>query len=409
MCLYLHICPFMYTIMVSLSSKKMCNAMNYFKKILSVTFIFWSGLTFSAELSLKDKIGQMLIIGFDGKTITANSPVAKAIENHNIGGVILFDYNAQTMQFNKNIESPAQVDTLNRALQQANEKANSAHHRDNLPLLISVDYEGGKVNRLNEKYGFPATPSAKTIAQMSAEDARKIMGTMAETLKSSGFNLDFAPVLDVDVNPDNPVIGKLERSFSDDPDTVADYGYLFSQQLMAKQVLCAYKHFPGHGSSTADSHLGFVDVTDTWHEQELLPYQQLLEESDHCGMIMTAHIVNRKLDASGLPATLSHTILTDVLRHDLAFDGVIITDDMQMKAISANYSLDQALTLAINAGADMFIFGNQLVDSPQDPGEIINIIEKKVINGEIAEERINDAYKHIMAFKRKIPTPKTVS
>jgi len=117
---------------------------------------------------------------------------------------------------------------------------------------------------------------------------------------------------------------------------------------------------------------------------------------------MTANIINRKLDATGVPATLSHAVLTDLLRHELKFDGVIITDDMQMKAISANYGLEKALTMAINAGVDMFIFGNQLVDEPQNPGEIIAIIESKVANGDIAEERINEAYQHILAFKRKL-------
>jgi beta-N-acetylhexosaminidase len=237
---------------------------------------------------------------------------------------------------------------------------------------------------------------------MPREEATTIASSMAETLKDTGFNLNFAPVLDVAVNPDNPIIALRERSFSADPKTVAKYGSIFAKAYVSQKIQCAYKHFPGHGSSTTDSHLGFVDVTDTWHDQELLPFTMSLSKKTHCGMIMTAHIVNRKLDPSGLPATLSHPILTDLLRHDLGFDGVIITDDMQMKAISAHYGLENSVTLAINAGADMLIFGNQMVDVPQNPSEIINLIEQKVASGEISEDRINEAYQHIQHFKMSL-------
>lgn len=374
--------------------------MTLLKRILSLTLLCWCSVSLATETSLRDKIGQMLIFGFEGKAIDIHSPIVKAIDEQNIGGVILFDYDPQTKRFDKNIANPEQVKLLNQQLQSANHTANLAHHRKDLPLLISVDYEGGQVTRLKEEYGFPATISAKTMGIMSTKDVDKIANTMASTLKSAGFNLDFAPVLDVDINPENPIIGKRERSFSSNPVEVAKYAHLFSKQFLKHNVQCAYKHFPGHGSSTADSHLGFVDVTDTWNEQELLPYQQLLAKPNHCGMIMTAHIVNRKLDATGFPATLSHSILTGILRHELKFDGVIVTDDMQMKAIADNYELETALTLAINAGADMFIIGNQLDDTKQDPQKIIDIIEKKVANGEISEDRINEAYRHISLFKK---------
>ena len=356
----------------------------------------------ASDISLRDKIGQMLLIGFEGKMIDAKSSITKAIEEDNIGGVILFDYNSRNKTFDMNIETPEQVNKLNHQLKQVTHEANIAHHRADLPLLISVDYEGGKVNRLKEKYGFPITVSAKEIGKMSMEEAEMHASAMGNTLRFTGFNLDFAPVTDVDVNPENPIIGKHERSFSVNPEEVTTFASIFSQQFLQWGVQCAYKHFPGHGSSTADSHLGFVDVTDSWHEQELIPYLQLLSQPKHCGVVMTAHIINRKLDASGVPATLSQTILTGILRHELKFDGVIITDDMQMKAIADNYSPEDAITMAINAGADMLIFGNQLPDSPQDPKDIINIIQKKVEIGEIAVNRINEAYRHITALKKSL-------
>ncbi len=354
------------------------------------------------EVSLRDKIGQMLLIGFNGKKVNAQSPVVKMIENNNIGGVILFDYDFRTSQFDKNIESPAQVKQLNRDLQRFTAEGNLKQHRPQLPLLISVDYEGGKITRLSEQYGFPATLSAANIGKKSVEDAEAQAASMAQTLKEAGFNLDFAPVLDVNVNPDNPVIAKKERSFSSDAATVARYASIYSRQFLNQNIQCVYKHFPGHGSSTKDSHLGFVDVTDTWQPYELEPYRQLLSSDDACGVVMTAHIVNRQLDASGAPATLSHTILTGLLRDQLHFNGVIITDDMQMKAISDHYGLEKALVLAINAGADMMIFGNNLTVAPQDPEQLIDLIESKVKSGEISQKRINDAYQHIVVLKQSL-------
>jgi len=347
------------------------------------------------EVSLRDKIGQMLLIGFDGKKINAQSEIVKIIAENNIGGVILFD-------IDRNIESPSQVKQLNHDLYYFSEQGNETHHRPKLPLLISVDYEGGKVNRLGEQYGFPATLSAAEVGKRSGEEAGFAAESMANTLKEMGFNLNFAPMLDVNVNPDNPVIGKKERSFSSDATTVAYFSSIYSRHFLNKKIQCVYKHFPGHGSSTKDSHLGFVDVTDTWKNYELYPYQHLLHSNGACGMIMSAHIVNRQLDESGLPATLSHKILTDLLRNQLHYKGVIITDDMQMKAISDNYKLEDALVLAINAGADMMIFGNNLSIEPQDPKQLIDIIEAKVKSGEISQKRINDAYQHIVNLKKSI-------
>jgi beta-N-acetylhexosaminidase len=350
-------------------------------------------ITYSAPISLRDKIGQMLIIGFEEAKINPNTDIKNTIFQDNIGGVILFD---------KNIESPEQVKILNIKLQMLAKNSNQTLGRPNLPLLISTDYEGGKVSRLRESYGFPATDSAESIGQKTQLDAKKASLKMARTLKNTGFNLDFAPVADVNTNPDNPIIAKYERSFSDNPETVAHYAGIYSESFLSQGVQCAYKHFPGHGSANGDSHKGFVDVTETWSPTELTPYQDLLSQPTHCGMIMTAHIVNHELDSTGLPATLSHQMLTGVLRQQLGFDGVIVTDDMQMKAISSHYSLEDALTLTINAGTDMMIFGNQLTDTPETPNALIDIIEAKVNSGEIKKSRIDDAYRHIVSLKQSL-------
>jgi len=353
------------------------------------------------EVSLREKIGQMLIMGFAGTHIDDHSKIVHAIDNDNIGGVILFDYDNDTKQFNKNITDPKQVTLLNSKLQDFTKVANLKHQRPALPLLISVDYEGGMVNRLKTNYGFPETKSAAKVAQLSVDAAKQQAAAMAATLQMSGFNLNFAPMLDVNVNPENPIVGAIERSFSANPKTVALYAEIYAKQFLQHNIQCAYKHFPGHGSSTADSHLGFVDVTDTWQPYELDPYKILFANKKHtCQMVMTAHIINRNLDASGLPATLSHKMLTELLRHELKFTGVIITDDMQMKAISDHYGLDQALVLAINAGADMFIFGNNLGLPAQDSSQLIDIIENKVHSGAIDHALIDASYERILALKQ---------
>ncbi|RAP37576.1 glycosyl hydrolase [Legionella quinlivanii] len=370
--------------------------------ILALSLALFNVPAFAKEISLREKIGQMLIVGFEGKNVDSNAAIIKDIGQYNLGGVILFDYNYKTLSFDKNIESPAQVKKLNEDLQELTRLANEKAQRPQLPLIISVDYEGGAVDRLKQDYGFPKTWSAVDVGKMSQAEAGQAAQTMATTLKKAGFNLDFAPILDVNVNPQNPIIGLLNRSFSADPEQVSYYADIMASRFLKENVQCAYKHFPGHGSSTADSHLGFVDVTQTWQAYELNPYRDLINSNSACGMIMTAHIVNRQLDESGLPATLSYKILTGLLRQNLHFNGVIITDDMQMKAVSEHYRLEDSLPLAINAGVDMFIFGNQITDKAQDPRQVIDIIEAKVKSGEIKESRIDEAYEHIVKFKQSM-------
>lgn len=367
--------------------------------IALVILCLFSNALYASPPTLREKIGQMLVVGFEGKYVDEHSEIVQSLDRDNIGGVILFDYNPKSRHFDKNIENPEQVKALTTALQKFNIKAAKKHHRRHLPLFISVDYEGGRVNRLSPNHGFPEIPSAKEIGQHTIDDALENAELMARTLNKSGFNLNYFPVLDVDVNPDNPIIGKLGRSFSADPEAVSYYAEPYSTQFLGNNIECAYKHFPGHGSSLADSHLGFVDITDTWTSKELIPFMESLSHPTHCGLVMVAHVVNRNLDITGVPASLSYPIVSGLLRHDLHFEGVVITDDMQMKAISDHYGLAAALTQSINAGVDMFIFGNQLSEQAQDPSELIDIIEDKIHSGEISKDRINQAYQRIVTMK----------
>lgn len=345
-----------------------------------------------AEPDLKHKIGQMILVGFSGKRLSEEAPIIKAIQAGEVGGVILFDYNFQTKTFDRNIESPDQLRQLTTFLQK----------HASPPLLIGIDYEGGKVNRLKPDYGFPEAQSAEALVKAGTAVAEKQAAEMAATMAAAGINLDFAPVLDVNLNPDNPVIGKLGRSFSKDPAVVTHFGRIFSRAFHHASILCAYKHFPGHGSSTLDSHLGFVDVTQTWQPLELEPYRQLLDSHDRCQLVMMAHITHQGLDPEGYPATLSYRITTGLLRNALHFKGVIITDDLQMKAITTHYGVPEAVRLAIQAGADILVFGNQLVAEPQDPAEIVNLIYHDVLTGKIPRARIEASWRRIMRLKRAL-------
>lgn len=374
-----------------------------FLKIFVLIFCISANIYAQAleSVSLHDKIGQMLILGFDGTKVNQNSVIVKDIMDDNLGGVILFDYNYKDKAYGKNIKNINQVKKLIQDLHSFNQQGNLKHHRPRLPLFISVDYEGGRVNRLKPEYGYPAVISQLKAAQ-SKNITQKNANIMATTLEDSGFNLVFSPVLDVDINPDNPVIGKLERSFSKNPEEVTQYGKIYSQEFSNKHIECVYKHFPGHGSSTKDSHLGFVDVSTTWREKELIPYKKLINQSDSCNFIMTAHIINKNLDSSGLPATLSSKVLTELLRKKLNFQGVIITDDLQMNAIADNFGLEEAIITAINAGADILLFGNQLTDKDISAGEIIKIVEHAVKTKKISESRISEAYTRIVKLKKNI-------
>lgn len=349
---------------------------------------------------LKYKIGQMLVMGFDGKHLKQDDAIVQSILNQTIGGVILFDYNFQTKTYQRNIESPSQLKALTTQLQQAAHEAAQRHHRPSFPLIISVDYEGGKVNRLKEAYGFPPTLTAEAIGKGTLQQAQQQAANMAATLAEAGINLNYAPVLDINVNPDNPIIGKLERSFSADAQTVCDMAACFVKANHDQGVISVFKHFPGHGSSTRDTHAGFVDITNTWQSTELAPYKKLLGDPSLASvLVMISHVVHRGLDPQGYPASLSSAIITSLLREQLGYRGIVVSDDLQMKAITDQFGLSEAVILAVNAGVDLLVFGNQLVPTPQSPEVIIDIIYQAILTGTLPEQRIHDAYDRIVAVR----------
>lgn len=272
-----------------------------------------------------------------------------------------------------------------------------------IPLFICIDQEGGKVNRLKEKYGMPRSISAAAMGKDKSYDSvRYYANSTATTLAALGINVNFAPCVDVAVNPDNPVIVKVERSFSANEDTVATMAIAFIKEHRRANVITTLKHFPGHGSSKDDTHLGIADVTHTWSERELKPYKMIFD-SGYADAVMTSHIVNFNLDKNGYPGTLSKEILDGILRKKLGFNGVVFSDDMQMHAITKHYGLEESIKMAIHAGVDILCFSNNIQGSEdRSVDKIHQIVRRFIKTGEISRERIDESYQRIMKLKYRL-------
>ncbi|MDP1603285.1 MAG: glycoside hydrolase family 3 N-terminal domain-containing protein [Legionella sp.] len=344
--------------------------------------------------TLRQQIGQMLIMGFNGLEIDETNPITHWLSKDGLGGVLLFDTDLANNGASKNLVSRQQIIHLTNQLNQMATKSD----KDGLPLFIAIDYEGGAVDRLKNISGCMTTLKPVQMAALSESELIEQLQQMAATLKSLGFNLNFAPAIDLDLNDKEGIIGRLGRSFSRNPREVARLASQFVKVFSDYGISCCFKHFPGHGSATGDSHEGFVDVSNSFQSEELDPYRILLQQDSHPTMVMTAHVINRQLDDSGMPATLSHKILTNLLREKTGFDGVIISDDLQMKAISNHYSVEEALKLTINAGADMVIFANQL--GYISATTVIDTIENLVKSHQISLARIEQAYQRISHLKQ---------
>ena len=353
-------------------------------------FFIFSLPTFAAVQpdSLAIKTGQMLMIGFRGMSVESAPEIAADITRHRIGGVVLFDYDVPSRSSSRNISTPQQLSSLTTELQKLSK----------IPLFIAIDQEGGKVNRLKTARGFPPTVSADYLGRLNNPDTTSAAALQtARTLKAMHITMNLAPVADLNTNPDNPVIGKIGRSFSSDPATVISNITLIVGAYHNEGIIATLKHFPGHGSSTTDTHLDFTDITTSWSEQELEPYRILIA-AGYNDAVMTAHVFNAKLDPL-YPATLSKSTLTDLLRHKLGFKGLVVSDDMQMKAIADHYGLETAIRLAIEAGVDILLFGNNTSYDPAIASKATDIINSLIQQKIITPERIDQSYKRIMKLK----------
>ena len=333
--------------------------------------------------TLKERIGQMMTLGFRGTEISEDSFITKIIRDIKLGGVILY---------RRNISGPGQIKKLNSDLQRYS----------SMPLFIVGDIEGGKVNRLKPRYGFSDFRSPKELGKIkNYELTREEALRMSQQLKDLGFNMNFAPVIDVDINPKNPIIGALERSFSPNYQEVVLHAQAFIEAHHQNNIITVAKHFPGHGSSKKDSHIGMTDVTDTYKQEELIPYKAL-QQKGLLDAVMTAHIVNRKVDKH-YPATLSSNFLQGILRDQIGFQSVIISDDIEMGAITKYYSFKDALIMAINAGCDIILISNNRLSEFDEelPYKVRDIIYQAVKDGKISEQRIIESSNRIYELKKR--------
>ncbi len=342
------------------------------------------------ETSLDTKIGQMLMVGFRGMQIEEEGPFAKDVKKYHLGGVVLFDYDVPRDTAYRNISSPSQVKKLTADLQKLS----------NIPLFISIDQEGGKVNRLKSRYGFPPSVSAEQLGRINDPDTTRIQARRtARQLSRLGINTNLAPVVDLNINPDNPIIGGIGRSFSPDPQIVSRHAMTYIRTVHSYGIITTLKHFPGHGSSIGDSHLGVVDVTHTWSRKELIPYRNIIQNG-LADMVMTAHIFNARLDPT-YPATLSKPTIEGILRDSLHFEGVVMSDDLQMKAIRSEYGLKETIRQAIRAGVDILVFANNTIYDPAIAQKAHSTIKELLEKGVITPNRIEQSYNRIMALKEE--------
>lgn len=328
------------------------------------------------NMTLEEKIGQMVIVGLDGYKMDENTRTM--IEDNRVGGFILFG---------ENVESSDQLLALVNSLKSTNSK-------NNIPLFISVDQEGGRVNRMPKE--IKNIPASKTIGEVNnSEFSYKIGSILSEEMKAFGFNMDFAPVLDINSNPKNSVIG--DRSFGANAEVVSKLGIQTMKGIQEGGVIPVIKHFPGHGDTSVDSHIGLPSVENDMNRLksfELVPFNDAIKNG--ADVVMVAHILLNKIDSQN-PASLSKTIITDLLREQLNFNGVVITDDMTMGAIVKNYNISDAAIKSVNAGSDIVL----VCHGHDNEVAVINALKKAVDDGTILEERVNESVYRILKLKYK--------
>jgi beta-N-acetylhexosaminidase len=335
-------------------------------------------------------VGQLFLVGFDGCALDRSHWLTAALEQGLPGGVILFDRNVDGSV--QNFSSPAELNELTAQLQELSPDL----------LLVAADQEGGKVCRLKEQNGFPAALSAEELGKGDPScTTAPAAAAMAATLARHGINLNLAPVADVNLNPASPIIARYGRSFSSHAEQVAAHCAAFITAHHQQGVACCLKHFPGHGSASGDTHLGFVDITEDWQETELEPYRLLINK-DFADAVMTAHVVHRGLGPKQLPASLSPVVVTGLLREEIGFGGIVITDDLQMKAITERYGFREAVQLAVLAGADLLIMGNNLQRRPDALAEGMAAVQELLDKGAITSEQIQSSLRRIAELKAKI-------
>lgn len=326
------------------------------------------------DMTLSEKIGQMVIVGLEGEEKDFNS--IEMIERYKVGGFIFFD---------RNIKDSNQLLKLINELKETNE--------GNIPLFFSVDEEGGSVSRMPDE--FSKFPTNKTIGEVNnREFSCEIGKTIGKELKAFGINMNFAPVLDINSNPQNPVIG--DRSFGSYENIVSSLG-VETMKGIQSEIISVVKHFPGHGDTSVDSHVGLPVVNydiERLKNFELVPFTKAIEEG--ADIIMVAHILLPKIDEKN-PATMSKSVITDLLRNEMEFDGVVITDDMTMGAITENYDIQDAAVKSVGAGADIIL----ICHDNKKQVKVIEALKSAVVDGIIPEDMVNKKVYRILKLKQR--------
>ena len=344
-----------------------------------------------SQMTLEDKIAQMFVItpnaltGYASGVTAAGDTTKEAYQSRPVGGIV---YMAD------NLTDPEQTTTMLSNMQEI------ASERTGLPVFLCVDEEGGSVARIagNDAFGVTDVGNMSDIgASGDVQNAYNAGSTIGSYLAALGFNVDFAPVADVLTNPDNQVIG--QRSFGSDAQTVAGMVTSELQGLSAAGVYGMVKHFPGHGGTSGDSHDGAVSTDKTLEElmaEELVPFQSAIDGG--VNFVMVGHISAPNVTGDNAPATLSKVLITDVLRGQMGYNGIVITDAMNMEAITGFYNSDKAAVLAVTAGADMILM-------PADYNTAYTGILNAVNDGTITEERINESVTRIVKAKLAMGQP----
>lgn len=346
------------------------------------------GPAIATAQSIQDMAGQMIMLGFSGHA--PGDPGVRAVREQvargEIGGV---------MFLRPNVASLADVRAINGALMAA---------RPWLPPFIALDQEGGQIERLTRAVGFGEIPSARAVAGRGVAAAKVIYAGLAADLARQGFNVNFGPVVDLDLNPANPIIARYQRAYGEDAEVVTSYAAAFVEGHHGAGLATALKHFPGHGSSAGDTHDGFVDVTGLWNPVELEPYRNLIGQG-LADMVMVAHLFNADIqqgDALQLPASLSAQWIEGVLRAQLGFKGVVISDDLEMAAIRSRFDLHDVVVRAVDAGNDILLFSNTAAYDPELGPAIHAILVAQGEADPAFASRIRQSYERIVALKRRV-------
>ena len=327
-------------------------------------------------MSLREKIGQMVFAGISGTT--ADESALALITEEKVGGII----------FNgPNLKDPEQTRTYVNTLKAANEM-------NQVPLFFGIDQEGGRVSKIPGD--LVDIPSSRKVGEVDDPEFSYELGqVLGEIVKAYGFNINFAPVLDINSNPQNPVIG--DRSFGDNAVLVSSHGIPLMKGIQDAHIIPTIKHFPGHGDTDVDSHLALPVIEKSREELaslELIPFRNAIEAG--ADMVMIAHLLLPEIDDI-FPSSLSETVIHDMLRTELQYKGVIITDDLMMKAIDANYGLDEAAVLSLKAGSDIVMIAGDY----EKVRDVLTALLDAAVSGDIPEERINQSVRRILLLKEK--------